>query len=288
VWTVPTTFSVTARTETLKLVTFDSGQRPSWYVSNARMYEMFDSVGRAVSGLFTPAAGSEVVIERISQGPMRILCGTPDSATGAGVFQEDGHNSTDLLPSRVVFVVGPLRGNPEAVESSIFPLVGQIEVGRVLEWVARRRSGVLREGKVSLIGHSIVGGFRFDAGGVELDEGDQFSVEDVSGPAYGQFILDERPGVTVVFRVKASRGVITRFGSLGYNLGTSAKDRLAHDPVIQGVWALLLGILGFPALLKKLHNPEASPRPASPAAASSTAVLGAASPSPATEERRHD
>lgn len=263
-WTVPTTFSVTARTESLRLVTPDSGSGPSWYMRDARMYDENDSAGRVVRGLFTPAAGSEVLIERISQGRMRMRWLGSAASAGTWTLQEDGQSTTGRLAARVVFVFAPPRETPESTQSSIFPLVGQIEVGRVLEWDARRRSGILREGKVSLLGHSILGGFRFDAGSTELDEGDQFSVEHPSGPGYGQVVLDERPGITTVFRVKASTGVISRFGSLGYNLGTSVGNRLAHDPVIQGVWALVLGLLGLPALFRRLQGSEVNQKTGSP------------------------
>lgn len=246
-WSTETTFNVTAVSEAVRIVIVP--EPPTRLeLDRVTMFLGFGGQPKEFSGEIELTRGTELVLERVSQGPLRIAIRPATRGDPVGVlFDMDGRPVEQ--PARVVIRIDNVRERATMGRSVVLPFVGEVELGRVVE----QGSGhaMLRSADVTLLAHTLWGAGRYDAGRVRLDAGDRFRV-DGSGPAYGFVSVDERSAMSIVYRLEGSRGQVTRFGAEGYNVSASVRARLLNDPVIQGVWLTFLAVVGLTGTLRKL------------------------------------
>lgn len=245
---VETTFNVTASTELVK-ITADSFAMPRWELDGATIVRGLESRSTAVSGSveFVPAA--EIRVQRVSGGPLRIIATAPEGFTSVGVlFDEDGIPVGEF-DRRLLLSIPDVAGRARQGLSLVLPFSGRVELGSGS--AAETGRAIVRSGSIAMLGRTVVGGNRFEARSATLDAGDQFMVQRPVGPAVGFVRADERSGLTVVYRVLGRKGVVTRYGSQGYTVSASLRDRLLKDHVLQGIWLTTVAIIGFATKLAK-------------------------------------
>ena len=231
-----TTYTVKVVTEIMALRVIDLDLWSPWNITDALIFQDDSPDGQPVSGSLYLASGAEVTVERISHGPMRLLLTAP-SDESAGQLYDQSTEESSRLQSYVVIELSAsdLAENVRSGQSTVFPFAGDARVG-----AANPDPAILRSGTVTMLGHSIVGRTLYEAQTVELDPGDHFSVQATSSAGFGQIVVNEGPALTVVFHAVGRQGIVSRFGTTGYEVSTSLLDRILNDRAIQGIWVAFL------------------------------------------------
>jgi hypothetical protein len=198
---------------------------------------------------FSP--GTRITLERISAGPLRIIAVASRRAESAGVLHDSGGNLIGSLGPYVVMTISNVEERAKRGHSVVLPVLGSIEVGRSGPNPAGR--AMLRSGTVTLLGQSLLGSSRYAAGTADLRAGDRFTVLRPHGPAVGFMQVDERPALTVAYRVLGTSGQVSRFASKGYSVGTSLRERVLSDSVLQGLWLTTVALLTLAAKATRRH-----------------------------------
>src|ERR1700676_2298178 len=235
---VPTTFDVNARTETLTLLN-NTGRWLDLALRNALLVprEAF-SPEIPFSGRVSIAPSAEVHVERFALGPLFITCRQQLEAAPVVRLVADGSTTPMDLAETTVFRVDQVPARMLGGGVIVIPLTGQITLGR--EVIAGGlNSGVLRDGRIDVIGHSLLGNSRFDAGSTQLDLGDIVTVEG-EDPFPALVEVNEQPALSISLRAVAKRALVRRFGAQGYELNTSVAARVLHDSALQVLWGTCL------------------------------------------------
>ena len=231
-----TTYTVKVVTEIIALRASGLDLWPPWIITDALIFQDYSPDGQPVSGSLYLASGVEVTVERISHGPMRLLLTAPSDESAGQLFDQSTEESSRLQSSVVIELsASDLAENVRSGQSTVFPFAGDARVG-----AASPDAAILRSGTVTMFGHSIVGRTLYEAQTVELDPGDHFSVQATSSAGFGQIVVNEGPALTVVFHAVGRQGIVSRFGTAGYEVSTSLLDRILNDRAIQGIWVAFL------------------------------------------------
>ena len=260
-WPVPTTFDVTARSESLSLVA-DSERWWTWYLNEVEvLYDTRPGTGpseyssegfETFTGSLLLAPKTEVDIDRIGLGPLRIRCRAQDPEDVVAVAQSDGGELLKKFSDRIVVRLADPREWAEAGRVLVLPIVGDFELGNRLTRNTGRNPGLLRTGSIRLLGHTLVGGSRFDGGSVSLDLGDSVHIDaDPGEPPVGLLVVDDRPGLEVALRGIGWKAVVSRFESQGYDVELPLGTRISHDPVVASTWAFFLFLAGLIAVVRQ-------------------------------------
>jgi hypothetical protein len=248
-WPIKTTFDIISQTEGLQLETV-GGVRPRWYLEQARLF-----AGPAAKEIepFTGSVeiepGANVIIQRIGQGPLRIACNSrkPTVAVARLYDQDDEYAATII--GHLVVRIDDLSQRIASGQSIVLPIVGKARLGSVIGLDSSRSPTLVREGKVSLLGHSFLGRSLFQAGRFELDPGDSVVVD--GGESFiGLVIINEGTALTTVLRTIGRRARVERFGAQGYDLRVSILSRITNDGPLQAVWATSLALISFIKLFR--------------------------------------
>ena len=245
------TYTVEAVTEILTLTPRPSESWSTWDITDALMFSGDNGQPQPVSGLLSPASGVEVIVERISHGPISLtLIALSDES--AGKFLDLITRQELSLRNRVVIklVASELADRVRSGRASVFPFEGDARVGDDSPGAA-----ILRSGTVTTRGHSIVGRTLYEGATVELDPGDQFLVQATTSAGFGQIVVNEGPALTVVFHVVGSQGKVNSFGTAGYEVRSSFLDRILNDGVVQGTWSAFVFLIVI-ARRAGLHEEE--------------------------------
>src|SRR5688572_136517 len=92
-------------------------------------------------------------------------------------------------------------------------------------------TALLRSGRVTLREASFISRGLHDASMVDLNAGDFFRVAQVNpeGLASGFIVADERPAMTVAFRIARKKATITRPGGVEFPMASDIFSRFAND-----------------------------------------------------------
>jgi hypothetical protein len=254
VWPVPSTFAVSAQTESIHFTT-GSNKVPDWQLKDVLVFEGPGPAPSRFSGRLSLAPGVDVEIERTSGGPLRIECRpymagvqggsgpTVDSQPVAILSVADDEPVREIK-KRLVMRVDDIDQRAKLGESLLLPVVGDVVLGgRGLQ------SAVLRSGVVVILGTTLLQRGLFEGGRAALEVGDVFSTPKSVGPAVGFVVADERVALTVSYRVVATEGEVRRFASQGYSIGLTPLARIKSDSVIQGVYLSAIFIFGVARIL---------------------------------------
>ena len=242
-WKLPTTFNVTARAESISMVTGDTpGLR--WELDNVKLIRDWDSVAVGYTGSLELQPKINVAVERIAHGPLKIRFWDPGSQTSVGTLFDEYDEPKEALGPRAVIIIDDIAGRTRRGANVVMAFAGEITLGRSVG-VRAGADPILRSGTVTLLGRSVLTATPYEIRKITLDTGDRFSVKEPRGDSYGFLVADERPGITTVFRTVGKNGIVARFGSRGYEVSMSIWSRIAKDNTIQGVWVAFGALLGF-------------------------------------------
>jgi hypothetical protein len=246
-WTVPTTYDINAETETLhmKSSNYSSVQ---WTIRDALMFRDFDSESENVSGLLSPSGNVDILFERIGSGPLRVRFLSSAGSVGS-IWDNDGKRID--LGRRVSFVFQDLEQKAKAGNTILLPLIGEIEIGRSLSFDGMEQQAALRTGNIRILGTSLLNSTLFQAGSYPLEFGDDIRIQPSQTPSFGLLVSSDQPGLKVSIRGRSTSAIVTRFGSMGYEIRTSAYSRLKNDPVLQILWVACLAFVGTARSLGK-------------------------------------
>jgi hypothetical protein len=238
-WSAPTTYDVNAETETVHV---QIGTSPIvWGLSDVTMYRDFDQHSERLTGSFSLSKGTDVVVERIASGPLRVRCKSSDGSVGDLWSQ----GSQQKLGRRVSFVVPDIEKRAKSGETLLFPVSGDIELGQGLTFDTTTAVAILQSGTVRVLGRSLLGPTLFEAGTYPLELGDDLRIEPSLSPSVGVLVAGDHPGLRVSIRGNGKSAMVTRFGSSGYEIRTSLYSRLKNDAALQILWVASLAFVGF-------------------------------------------
>ena len=241
-------YNVTAQTERIAL---SIDRKPSWrwvlrdveFFENGASFESWN-------GDIELAHSVDVLIQRIAFGVLwvHVQCqqsSNDEACDSAGVVFDASGLSQRPLASEFEILIGDIPARAKAGTTIWLEIAGQVTLGRSVGTVTDTRVALLREGRVTMLGRNVLGGGVFDGGSVALDIGDRFEVTDVDekSETRGFVVADERPAMTVAYRVIGSNAVVYRPGGGHYAVSTSVFARFIGDPLFR----LLAALFAFAA-----------------------------------------
>jgi hypothetical protein len=245
-----TTFNVVAQTESFKLVTEDTS-RPRWFLKDAIIFQESDGwEPRAFTGSIRLEPGVVAEFERIASGPMRIQFTNREPGSPVARLYGEEEDLVQAVDGKLVLRVEGIDERASRGESIVLPFTGNAFLGDELSLDPGKSPPLVRSGKVTALGHSILGEELFIGNSVDLDLGDRVSFEDAESFA-GLIATNEHPGLAVSFRAVSKRSRVDRFGAKGYEVKTSPLARITKDEPLQLAWATTLAILSLAVYLRR-------------------------------------
>lgn len=252
-WPVSSTYSISVKTEIIKFKTLDDNiSKIPFY--GADIYEsFFDTIPNETlkNGTFKLAEGATTKIERISKSNSVLIQINgrkdleKDSMYSAGTFYKDDDEISHQAGGYVEFIIDSIDYRVAKGETIIIPITGHVTVGRSINYeVSGNSSAILREGKVVVIGKSILGKKYYKSETFDLNFGDQFEIGEIdknddNDKAYGFVSINEESGMTAAYKVVGKEGRIITPGPIdnnsGYLISTSLMSRFLYDPVVNGI-----------------------------------------------------
>ena len=278
---VPTTFNIVAQTESLQ-IRISEDHRSHWHLRDAEiLYRPRTATGPAVlesegferfTGSVLVEPGTVVTFQRIASGPLEIHCFAGTAGGRVAALFDPGETFLRTFDDRVVFRLDGLSERTKQGQTIVLPLAERVTLGPELGEQIGPRPALLKGGKISMLGHSLMGRNRFDGGSVELDPGDSVTVvideadpgvgrstpggAPLRGPFYGLVIAGERSALTVVLRVVAKTATVSRFASQGYDVSVDVFNRVTRDPFTRTLWGVLGGLLAIAAFFLDPRDKE--------------------------------
>ena len=257
-WETSVTFNVTIVTENIVVRTTEE---PSsrWFLSDVEIREEGESCFKLFQGSVSFNPKVSITIERISNGPLRILIRSLLPEQSVGNLYDQTDEFLKRLGKRVIFRIQNVKDRTMNGKTIVLPLTGIVEAGRELRFSTSPSVGLLRSGKVSMLAKTLWGRTAYDAGTVQLDIGDRFIVDKPQSSSYGFVLANEKPGITSVFRTVGKRGRVIRFGSEGYTISSSIFTRITNDRVVQGLWMTFFFLFSSFGILPRKKKREELP-----------------------------
>ena len=191
--------------------------------------------------------GVQFRARRIAGGHLSVVLeGQPDririqSPTGAILAFE--------APTRILFADFGKR--VEDGTTLVLPFVAKsLTIGREPSMRTPVEQPLLRSAQISMLSRSVIGDRPFFAGEIELDEGDQFSV-DTRDEQAGVITVDERPMMNVIYRAEATQARARRFYvPEDILISASPFERLRNDPALAGLVSILMALVAIYGVIK--------------------------------------
>ena len=264
-----TTFNVVAETERLDMKV--DYQLPWRWTFEEAVLRQAHSQG-TFSGSLQLGFPVQVTMERVGHGDLSIAVTHQtdqnkgcNAATLFGLDEEaQGRTSCEFD-----ILVSDISGRASRGRTTVLTLEGDVSAGRPIGFQTQGSStALLRSGRVTLREKTMVLGAPFDAGTKNLEAGDFFRVGILNQPtgATGFVVVDERPAMTTAFRVVGKQASIERPGGGEVQIATGITSRLANDPLLQWLLAVISAIVSVisvsAAIVGGLDRPDVPAEPA--------------------------
>ena len=240
-----TIFVVTLQTES---VHFASGSAPisSWGLRDVLIHSLAPNLETdstwMFSGSFQLAAFVDVTVERIAHGPVTIAMEANNAKRSAGEFSNDREIRVGEAGEIIDFVITDLDARADSGITFVIPLTVHPSFEPASRFDPEGNTPLLRAGKIRLLGISVIGKKLFMVDEVVLEPGDQIRIEEPDSPTSGFIAANERPGLNVVYHVRARKLEIVRPGPHSYEISTTLWDQLRYDPVVSLISAMVVAI----------------------------------------------
>ena len=242
------TFAVTATVERVEFIT-SKGHSTNWFLDKAQYIEDYGSTPVEFSGYVELAQGVRVTVERVAMGPLyiQVEANTPDQ-TDLGSHFAEGGTPLGTIRGHAVFKITDLQTRILNGKNVVLPLSGDVRLGTGVERPTLPSVPLLRQGQITVIGHSLLGDDLYKGDSQSLDPGDVVAIGSATGPAIGFVAVEEGPALTATFHVVANNVSINRLPASGYRVSSTVFSRIKNDGTLQSVWAAFL----FLFALKKI------------------------------------
>jgi hypothetical protein len=240
-WPIDTSFEVAAETELLSVKLASDQVGPRWHFSAATLFDG-DRTGQPFEGSLQLTPGSEVLFERIEEGPLRIRI-TADHASAGKLYGADAEEIA-AAASRVVLVISDFEQRSRHGESVVLPFVGEFRLGRAIGRETSALVPLVQRATIRMLGTTLGWGTRFDSGAVDLETGDSFALNPPETAAVGIVRVARLPAMTIVLHAVSNTAIVSRFGAEGYLLRTSLLSRVTKDPLLQLAWTAVVFLVG--------------------------------------------
>lgn len=239
------TFDVSATTEAIEYVTSPNHSN-IWFLTSAQI----GTDGKAFPALFTGRVvigpKATVHIERISGGSLNVTIAAPDGTNQAPAsFEADDGQTVGQVGRRANILVGDVTKRAGSGHSLVLPISGEPKIGNSVDAPVSDSYPLIRQGQIQVLGHNLFGSDLYKGATQALEPNDVLLFEESRGPALGVITVDERPTMTVTFRVIAKEATISRLPAQGYTVGLTLLDRLQKDGTIQSVWGAFIFLFGL-------------------------------------------
>lgn len=231
-------YNVTAQTERIEL-SIDSQPNWRWNLEDVEFIEGWETI-QSWNGQIRLASPVNIVMQRVAYGRLwvHVQCRSDsidEPCESAGVvFENKGLSRRPLGPEFEILVDG-IPARAEMGKTVSLSISGHVSLGRSVGMDTAVDVGILREGRVTMLGRNIVGEGVYDGGRVTLEVGDRFEVTEINNKSetLGFVVVNERPGLTAAYRVNGSNATVYRPGGGSYAVATTAFSRLTHDPLFR-------------------------------------------------------
>lgn len=256
----PVSYSLVAETERVGFTVAADRRQPVFLTNAVVRYidpqlGLRDYTGAAVS--FDPAAGARALFRRVGHGRIELSYSPPIGREGESTGQLERYNDNGTASERVnvmgeiAFIVDAVADRFRAGEPVRVPI--EVEPGRepTIEFGSPESVGdpeaqpLLIRAQLTLLGRTIIGSSAFVGGTFDLRLGDRLEFHDASVTGVGMVLAGDRPGFSVTYRTVASAAWVTSYRTAGYAITLSRFQRVLNDHTIQGVWAVVLAMLGW-------------------------------------------
>jgi len=190
-----------------------------------------------------------VMMERESQGAGQVVAAKAGSAEVATLFGSDGQ-AIGRLSSGTAISFRPGQALTSDAAGSL-PVTGPLQVGSRLGSMSEPTLSLLLDGKVQIVGRSLLTNSAFDAGITELYEGDFIEMQAHGEPAWGVVRVADSTGLRLIAQTTARSVDVARFRSSPAPLVASTLLRLQRDTTVQSLWAAIGFCWAFAKLLAR-------------------------------------
>lgn len=240
-----TIFVVTLQTER---VHFSSGSAPisPWGLRDVLIHSLasnleVDSTWK-FSGSFQLASFVDVTVERIAHGPVTIAVEANNAKQSAGEFSNEREIRVGEAGEIVDFVITDLDARADSGITFVIPLTVHPSFEPAPRFDPEGNTPLLRAGKIRLLGIPWMGKKLFMVDEIILEPGDQIRIEEPDSPTSGFIAANEKPGLNVVYHVRARKLEIVRPGPQSYEISITLWDQLRYDPVVSLISAMVVAM----------------------------------------------
>lgn len=199
------------------------------------------SGGEQLDGTLWFRPGTIVTISTESRSHVDIQLSAPDSSHPAvsGIFRDLSGTARELRhPTRIVLP----RSGKGMYSVTTFPIVSNtLRVGRDLPWQSLAQTGLLQDGKVTLVRSSFVGDILFSSEEVPLVLGDWLLLAS-RGNEYVQGVLqiNDLPFFDVALTTGRGEALLHRLARNPQHLDTPLFLQVIKDPTMLVLWAIVV------------------------------------------------
>ena len=252
---VRATYDITANTEYLSFSS-PGGKENSFALQNANIMQFSDSLDSAFVGELVIREGTDVIFERVGEGPLSIslqiteaqMAKGSDGVIAVAEYANSNRQSLKIKNNAEIFLEG-LAENYEKGIGLTIPFRGAPLIGHNLyEANLSTSTGALLNGTVSAYSQSFLSGERYTAMSFELLYGQSVSLSSKGSRSKGTGVIaiTSDPGMKVIFTSNADYAVLERSGpgtmDLLPKLKPTVLDRFLQDRSLQ-IISILAGAI---------------------------------------------
>lgn len=249
------TYSLDATTETLELKVVDNNNARI-LLYHANLYGYDDELVTQFKGTLELMPSTTVIIER--SGTANPTLNLTNQGTKVGILYDQEGNRTDIqLGDYLDIIYTSFKDSlTDKGHNLLFNLDGFLKVGKNINRPnIDEIPAILRTGYVSVIGRSLISRTSYEGGKQQLYPGDLVTFchnhktlkDSISNKGFGLAIIDEKPGITVNYRINANRTRVFKTGpkqeNSSYDFSVSMISQITMDRALQGFAMVLAAIV---------------------------------------------
>lgn len=257
---IATTFNVSVTSEQLSFKTVDENNSRI-PLRNVQAFNFDgDSLG-VFNGTFHIAKDTDVLVKRISNSHLYVTIENKGKISAGSFYNDEQDDLVQKAGDFVEFVIENPSDKALKGENIIIPFSGDVILGNTVSYATfTDNPGLVRSGKITMIGKSLLNNDFFESGTYDLNVGDQFLVENAKSKAYGFVVVNENPAMEIAYRVVGEKGKIITPGSMGGNEGyfisTTFFSRFLYDSTFQVISWAFASVVFFATILAFLVSYE--------------------------------
>lgn len=245
VWDNATLFNVNAITEKVAIKASEFSGFAQWRMIDVDLRNGCDDTIETHTGILSVTEHSEIEIERVGLGPIKIGIFSTTGRT-VGTLETDQGDIVELRDCAALTVSLPENG-------SITWLVdGNIIVGSQPKEATETHLRLLKTGSVTIADKAIVSNEYYLSEPHSLNLGDTFYIENPTTQGSGLLHVSNSPALQITYSGKGERGYIQRYKTEEIPLENNIWVKLINDETLIFGWVLLLVVYTVVKLIIRL------------------------------------